>query len=157
MTYAFWRWLDTPIISWENDWMPRVINCFFCFHPKLTQLVVWTTHSKNMTVKLDHFPKFWGENNNFWNHHPNSPNISLTCRISAFLYESITKRLLPPRPKPGKSASPSRVQQGRDVHHFVPKGPEGLIKFLSFPTGFGKVFVTSWGILVFFVAFLCGE
>ena len=22
--YAFWRWLDTPIISWEYDWMPRV-------------------------------------------------------------------------------------------------------------------------------------
>ena len=39
--------------------------------PKLEGQLVggWTTHLKNMLVKLDHFPNFRGENSkNIWNH-----------------------------------------------------------------------------------------
>ena len=31
--------------------------------------MVEPTHLKNMLVKMDHFPRDWGENKNVWNHH----------------------------------------------------------------------------------------
>ncbi len=38
----------------------------------------WTTHSKNMLVKLDHLPKDRGENSkNIWNHHADEFEIHL--------------------------------------------------------------------------------
>ena len=46
---GFWWWVFSPNIALASWWLNQPI---------------W-----KILVKLDHFPKFWGEKKNIWNHH----------------------------------------------------------------------------------------